>query len=53
MSYRHPYYETPQQRDRERFKEDIEKEMRQHETGTRKGVRVLADGTIEHYVERV
>ena len=51
MRYQHEYYQTPQQLDRERFRDEIERQVRQSETGTRKGVRVLDDGTIEHYVE--
>lgn len=47
------YWQTAQERDRERFRDEIEAEMRQNESGVRKGVRVLADGTIEHYIERV
>lgn len=47
------YWQTPQERDREAFRDEIEKEQRQNETGVRKGVRVLNDGTIEHYIERV
>lgn len=53
MRYQHPYFETPKQRDAARFRDEIEAEQRQNETGVRKGVRVLTDGTIEHYIERV
>lgn len=48
-----PYYKTAREQQSEDFRDAIEAEFRKNETGTRKGVRVLHDGTIEHYVERV
>ena len=47
------HFETYQQRDARAFREEIEAETRKNETGVRKGVRVLSDGTIQHYIERV
>jgi len=54
MTYgKSPYYQTAREQQAERFRDEIEQQFRQSETGTRKGVRVLHDGTIEHYVETV
>ena len=53
MTYgRHPYYQTPRDDDREAFQDDIDRLMRETAPrGVREGVRVLDDGTVEHYAE--
>ncbi len=44
---KHPYYETPRERDRRRWEDDLTRSLATK--GTRKGTRVLQDGTVEEY----
>ena len=44
---KHPYYETPTERDRRSFEETLTRSLATY--GTRKGTRVLPDGTVEEY----
>jgi hypothetical protein len=52
MSMKHPYYETPNQRDRQEWLEELLAKPAgggMPVSGSIEGRRVLIDGTIEHY----